>query len=158
VIETAVAPSVNADTATGAELEMVVPLPSRPSKLLPQQLTAPVFNNAHVWELPAVIETAVADPSVNAATATGTKLEVVLPLPSSPLPLKPQQLTAPVFNNAHVWELLAVIETAVADTSVNAATATGTELSVVLPLPSRPLPPFRPQQLTAPVFNTAHVW
>ena len=70
-------PSVNAATATGAELEVVVPLPSRPSLLEPQQLTAPVFNNAHVWKSPAVIETAVAPP-VNAATATGAELSVVV--------------------------------------------------------------------------------
>ena len=95
-------PSVNADTATGTELEVVLPLPSRPIPLQPQQLTAPVFNNAHVWEPPAVIETAVAPP-VNAATATGAELSVVVLLPSCPSPLEPQQLTAPVFNNAHVW-------------------------------------------------------
>ena len=119
VIETAVAdPSVNAATATGTKLSVVLPLPSCPLKFLPQQLTAPVFNNAHVWEPPAVIETAVA-PSVNAFTATGPELEVVVPLPSCPSSLLPQQLTAPVFNTAHVWELPAVIETAVADTSVN---------------------------------------
>ena len=56
-----------------------------------------------------MIETAVADPSANGSTATGTELEVVLPLPSCPLPLLPQQLTAPVFNNAHVWAPLAAI-------------------------------------------------
>ena len=71
-------------TFAGTELSTVVPLPSRPSLLEPQQLTAPVFNNAHVWEPPAVIETAVADPSVNAATATGAELLVVVSLPSRP--------------------------------------------------------------------------
>ena len=114
-----------------------------------------MFNNAHVWESPAVIETAVA-PTVNAATATGAELAVVVPLPSCPSPLVPQQLTAPVFNNAHVWEPPAVIETAVADPSVNG--------------PPQPAPNCQwccrcraarncwPQQLTAPVFNNAHVW
>ena len=90
-------------TFAGTELSSVLPLPSCPSLLLPQQLTAPVFNNAHVWKSPAVIETAVADPSVNAATATGAELSVVVLLPSCPLKFRPQQLTAPVFNNAHVW-------------------------------------------------------
>ena len=87
-----------------------------------------MFNNAHVWASPAVIETAVTPP-INAFTATGTELVTVVPLPSRPEPLLPQQLTAPVFNNAHVWASPAVIETAVAP-PVNAFTATGTKLSI----------------------------
>ena len=114
----------------------MVPLPSRPKSLLPQQLTAPVFNNAHVWASPAVIETAVTPP-INAFTATGTELVTVVPLPSRPEPLFPQQLTAPVFNNAHVWAWPAVIETA-GTPPVNAFTATGTKLSTVVLLPSCP--------------------
>ena len=137
MIEAAVAvPSANASTATGTKLSVVLLLPSCPLKLLPQQLTAPVFNNAHVWKTPAVIETAVAPP-INGFTATGTELVTVVPLPSRPERLWPQQLTAPVFNTAHVWEPSAVIETAVAP-PINAFTATGTELVTVVPLPSRP--------------------
>jgi len=83
VIETAVAPPVNA-TATGTKLSVVVLLPSCPKPLLPQQLTAPVLSTAHVRCAPAVTETAVAATPVNASTATGTKLRVVVLLPSCP--------------------------------------------------------------------------
>ena len=84
------------------EEQAVVRVPGRAKQLEPQQLTAPVYNNANVWKAPAVIETAVTPP-VNAATATGAELLMVLLLPSCPKKLLPQQLTAPVFNNAHVW-------------------------------------------------------
>ena len=107
--------------------------------------------------VPAVIETAVADPSVNAVTATGTELEV-----GGAVAELPETVPAPAVDGTRVQQRTrmgapAVIETAVADPTVNAATATGTELSVVVLLPSCPSP-LEPQQLTAPVFNNAHVW
>jgi len=106
-----------------------VPLPSCPSPLRPQQLTAPVLSSAHAWYEPAVIETAVAPP-VNAPTSTGAELRVVVLLPSCPYMLSPQQLTTPVLSTAHVWYLPAVIETAVAP-PVNASTNTGAGLSLL---------------------------
>jgi hypothetical protein len=67
-------------TATGVELSVVVPSPSSPKALRPQQLTEPPVRRAHVSLPPAEIAVAVVMP----LTATGVELFVVVPLPSSP--------------------------------------------------------------------------
>src|SRR3954463_6120677 len=65
-------------TATGAELDAVVPFPSCPESLKPQQRTVPVLRTAQVWKLPAAIEIAVPSP----LTGTGDSRVVKLPSPS----------------------------------------------------------------------------
>jgi hypothetical protein len=67
-------------------------------------------------------------------TATGTLVESVAPLPSSPLPLKPQQYAAPAVVSAQLWRAPAEI----APKFRAPATATGNELLVFDPLPNCP--------------------
>ena len=66
------------ETATGAVLGVVVPLPSCPEPFPPQHLTSPP-TMAQVKLFPD--STRVAGP-VSPATATGTGLETVVPFPS----------------------------------------------------------------------------
>ena len=88
-------------------------------------------------------------------TSTGTKLLVVLPLPSCPKPLSPQHLTAPALVRAQVLALPALMA---ATPLASPVTSTGTSLRLmVLPLPSCPWSPL-PQHLRVPVLVRAHVW
>src|SRR5439155_7097056 len=96
-------------TATGAVLQgalpgqssgpVVVPIPSSPSPLYPQQYAAPLVAMPQACvpkglEPPAAaLTSAKIDPPV---TTAGTELLVVVPFPSSPLALSPQQYAAPL--------------------------------------------------------------
>jgi hypothetical protein len=89
-------------TATGVELPLVVPFPSCPLALSPQQSMAS-GSSAHVWVLPAAIVVALAIP----VTCTGVELHeppqsgpVVVPFPSSPLAFWPQQSMLPPVSSA----------------------------------------------------------
>ena len=83
----------------------------------------------------------------------GTELLVVVPFPSSPLPLSPQHHTVPPVFSAHVWSPPAVT---VAQSVACPLTWTGTELSVVVPFPSSP-ELLTPQHHTVPPVFSAHV-
>src|ERR1035437_8557912 len=85
-------------TATGVELSVVVPLPSSPGPLDPQQRTELSVRRAQVWRKPAEIVVAVVMP----LTATGVELFVVVPSPSWPQLLSPQQRTEPPVRRAQV--------------------------------------------------------
>ena len=75
-------------------------------------------------------------PVESPVTATGVALSVVVPLPSWPKTLSPQHLTVPpVLVSAQVWKPPAAIG---GDAAQSPDTATGVELSVVVPLPSWP--------------------
>jgi hypothetical protein len=76
----------NVDTFTGTELWVVVPFPSCPLLLRPQQASAPVALRAQACESPTWISTAL----VRLLTVTGTRLGVVVPFPSCPCELSPQ--------------------------------------------------------------------
>src|SRR5580693_4983993 len=76
-----------------------------------------------------------------ARTATGTSDSLKVPLPSSPLPLDPQQSTWLVDNSAQkpkspptAWVAFVILRT-----------DTGTSEELKVPLPRSPLPPY-PQQ------------
>jgi hypothetical protein len=58
----------------------------------------PFARTAHEWSRPALIALA----SVKPLTKTGIDESVVVPLPSWPSALPPQQLTLPLAINAHV--------------------------------------------------------
>jgi len=77
----------DAVTKTGVGLSVVVPLPSSPYQLAPQQRTEPPVRRAQVWLPPAEIAVAVVMP----LTTTGVELSVVVPSPSSPYPVGSQQ-------------------------------------------------------------------
>ena len=104
---------------TGTALSTVDPRPRLSP--LPQHHTVPSLRTAQVNEFPALMSTA----SVIPLTGDANKLFVVVPLPSWPNKLAPQQCTAPLSTSAQAWS-------APADTLVyvGAAIATGTELSV----------------------------
>src|SRR5690348_8811919 len=81
-------------TRTGTAESRVVPLPSWPSGLLPQQYARPSRRRAQVWDFPWV--TSIARALAGRRTATGTTeyIAVVAP-PSVWLELSPQQKTLP---------------------------------------------------------------
>ena len=81
-------------TSTGVRLPAVVPLPSWPERLRPQQLTPPAIVSAQVCQELALIATIVF-PALVKSTSTGTRLLVVVPLPSWPASLAPQHFTPP---------------------------------------------------------------
>src|ERR1051325_4235220 len=85
------------ETATGTFVESVVPLPSSPKPLNPQQNALRAFVSARVWRAPAGMRENVSDP----LSGTGTLLFVFEPLPSCPEALLPQQYAAPDVTNPH---------------------------------------------------------
>jgi hypothetical protein len=133
--------SVGIVTATGVALSTVVPLPSIPFQFHPQQYTVPVVVNAHgdIPE-PELLVIAVNETLAGIVTATGVVLLVVVPLPSCPPLLSPQQYAVRVRVNAQVALRLPLI--AVNETPLGIVTATGVVLptgsSIVVPLPSCP--------------------
>ena len=82
------------ETYTGVSLWVVVPSPSWPFQLAPQQRALPLDRVAQVWELPAEMEMAVDIPE----TYTDVFLSVVVPSPSWPFSLFPQQRALPLFR------------------------------------------------------------
>ena len=100
VMAVAVCPSGRAMVVGVLEL-VLLPLPSWPSSLFPQQVTAPTFVSAQVWAFPA--ETDTAETSVLKETAVdGEFCESLFPLPCCPSALFPQQVTFPFSRVAHV--------------------------------------------------------
>src|ERR1700716_3115157 len=137
------------ETATGVEPSVVVPLPSWPLSLAPQQWRFPAVCRGQLWSPPAAISITV----LMAAPATGVGLSVFVPSPSWPCAFAPQHRTVPA-RRAQEWEAPASIAVAV----VIPDTATGVELSVVDPSPSWPLA-LSPQHLTDPGLpSSAQVW
>jgi hypothetical protein len=65
-------------TATGIVVVRLVPLPSAPDELSPQQYATPAAVKAQLWRFPALSFVKVSSPE----TGTGT-LESLVPLPSS---------------------------------------------------------------------------
>jgi hypothetical protein len=78
-------------TSTGVDRFVVVPSPSWPNPLSPQQYAAPLATRPQVWVPFTLIAANVTIPE----TATGVDLFVVVPSPSWPNELSPQQYTAP---------------------------------------------------------------
>src|SRR5450432_2096751 len=96
------------------------PSPRAPEALLPQHRTAPVESRAHVCSSPAAMAfTGFARP----VTLTGALRCMVVPSPSCPWRLSPQQRTAPAPLIAHAWR---------APTAIALAVDPGTVTSVVL--------------------------
>ena len=91
-------PRPGKSTSTGLAEVVVVPLPSWPESLAPQQNTRPSFKRAQLCCAPAVISTAPASPE----TAAGRARSTVLPSPSCPASLAPQQATVPSLFRAQV--------------------------------------------------------
>jgi hypothetical protein len=89
------------DTVTGTRLSTVLLLPSWPKLFTPQHRIVPLASNAQVWTPPLAIEIDVAD--VIPETVTGTRLLVVLLLPSCPELFFPQHWTLPLASRAQVW-------------------------------------------------------
>src|SRR5437870_1511420 len=83
------------ETLTGVDRFVVVPSPSWPWMLSPQQRTVPA-TSAQVSSRPAAIAAAFVRPE----TLTGVGRLVVVPSPSSPEPLSPQQRTVPSASRA----------------------------------------------------------
>src|SRR5947199_337740 len=75
------------ETSSGTLLFVVVPVPSWPYRLSPQQSAAPPVVSPHVWLAPRLSAAKLNPPE----TGTGTLLFVVVPSPSSPRTLSPQQ-------------------------------------------------------------------
>src|SRR5437879_2251447 len=142
-------------TATGVVPHAAEPAPLLPSGFAPQQYAAPLVVTPHAKPDPALIALKVSPP----ATATGVVLHawgcetlkqfwgpVVVPMPSSPAMLSPQQYAAPTVVMPHAKPppprpppTLTVVKAS------PPATGTGVRLPVCVPVPSCPAP-FPPQQ------------
>src|SRR5206468_12447297 len=115
-------------TVVGVEEFAVLPLPSRPSPLRPQQRALPSCRRAHMWKIPASMATAVVIP----LTVTGVgSMRVVggamgAPSPSWPYVLSPQHRIVPSWSRAQVYQPPAERATAV----VMPLTVTGVGLKV----------------------------
>ena len=73
------------DTATGVALAVVVPLPSAPSPLAPQQYAAPVVVTPQANPFPALTDANVSPPDTGPGVVVGFWPNAsVVPLPSSP--------------------------------------------------------------------------
>jgi len=84
-------------TLTGVKRFSVLPSPRLPSVLAPQQRTEPLPRRAHAAKSDAAISTT---PLVNPVTCTGALRARLLPSPSCPTTLEPQQCTDPAWVNA----------------------------------------------------------
>jgi hypothetical protein len=93
VIPDNVVPTAVPTTVTGTDLLVVVPSPSRPEPLFPQPRAVESARTAQVWfetaEMWVIPDNVV--PALVFTTVTGTDLLVVVPSPSWPAPLNPQQ-------------------------------------------------------------------
>jgi len=94
-------PVCKRSTATGTKLSAVLLLPSCPKSLLPQQLTTPVFNTAHVWPTPAETCGVTPVPNVLLRSKTpavfGANTEAKLPdTPATTGPSTPKLLPVPI--------------------------------------------------------------
>ena len=96
---------VRPDTVTGVVELVVVPSPSCPKSLPPQQRAVPSASSAHVCIHPAVMATAPVRPD----TTTGVVELVAVPSPSCPESLPPQHLAVPSASSPQVWSQPAVI-------------------------------------------------
>src|SRR5450432_1030870 len=77
------------ETATGTEELVVVPLPSSPRRLLPQQTTVPLGGMAQEWLAPAAMNVA------PTGMVTGIGALAVPPFPIWPSELSPQHWVTP---------------------------------------------------------------
>ena len=148
-------PLVNPVTVTGELTPVAVIAPGFEVTLYPvidvPPLLAGGVNDTAALPLPAVAVPMVGAPGAE-NVIVGTRLPVVLLLPSWPVLLLPQHCTPPL-TIAQLWASPA----ATAVTLLPAAIAcTGVRLVAVLLLPSQPLP-LLPQHCTPPL-TTAQLW
>jgi hypothetical protein len=144
-IATAVLPVPRLDVWVGVFRLVVVPSPSMPPSFHPQQLTDALSRIAQVWYCPEEIATAVL-PVPRLEVWVGVLLSLVVPSPSPPTPLYPQQLTDALSRIAQVWYCPEEIATAVLPVP-RLEVWVGVLLSLVVPSPNAPLTLY-PQQLT----------
>lgn len=137
----AIAPETSA-TATAKGVLRVVPSPSWPSALSPQQRTVPLATRAHTWRQPAATPTASPTPGTSVGTVS-----------KPPDAFSPQHWTVRFPRTAQ--ERYARAATAMA--SVIPDAATGVVTADVVPLPACP-ESLLPQHVTAPAARRAHVW
>src|SRR2546429_414908 len=94
--------SAGAITSTGVNSWVVVPSPNWPLPLKPQQYAAPAAVTPQVWRKRAL--TAAKLTPGGAFTSTGVNSLFMLPSPSCPLALSPQQYAAPAAVSPQVWK------------------------------------------------------
>ena len=154
-IATAVLPVPKLSVWVGEFRRVVVPSPIWPHPFSPQQATEPSSSIAHVCVWPDVIDTAVL-PAPRLAVWVGACRSVVVPSPTRPNTLCPQQATEPSSSIAHVCWKPAEIATAVLP-APRLAVWVGTCRSVVVPSPSLPNEFFPPTDDRAVVKQCARV-
>src|SRR5205814_1156441 len=133
----------------GTERSSVVPSPSWPKLLFPQQSATPSERRAQVWAAPA----ASASTSARIFTATGVSDVDAEPSPSWPELLLPQQTAVPSPRRAQVWLAPAAISAA--------PSSPGTGPGVSAPVARAPAPSCptsaAPQHQTEPPAVTAQL-
>ena len=109
------------ETATGVDRSSIEPSPSCASRLYPQHRTDPSLRRAQKWLNPALISTTSARPGTAPAVPRG---EVLLPSPSCPRLLSPQQRTLPSVVQTQVVPPVATMPTALATAGTTVGVAT----------------------------------
>ena len=138
---------VRDDTSMGHCVD--VPVPSCPELLFPQHISMFVEFMTHADDPPADIALF---PAPRVMSSIGVFADTYVPMPSCPTELPPQQNTAPVLVNAHVW----LVPAEIAWTPESSSTTwVAMLLDAEEPSPSRP-DPFEPQHSAAPPDVTAH--
>ncbi len=137
-------------TGVGTFRSPPAPAPSWPLPFAPQQNAAPAAVTAQVWLSPTAMA---ATPLARPKTAVGVVRCVHVASPSWPLPLYPQQRTAPAVVSAQVWNMPAAMDTTPLP---RPETGVGVDRAKVVPSPSWPLPLY-PQQTAPPPGVTAQV-
>src|SRR5689334_7783361 len=94
-------PSGQCETATGEVRCVEVPSPIWLKLLRPQHQVCPLPSSPQLCTEPMLTWVKVTPTGCD--TDTGTRLEVVLPVPSCPLLLKPQQYACPPLVSPQVW-------------------------------------------------------
>ena len=143
---------------TGLVASEIVPFPSCPKELLPQQTAEPTEVTAQVFLRLAEIPTTDLPASAPPVIATGEVARGPLdPLPSCPSSLLPQHAAIPSSVTAHVRTMWTEIPAICFPAKSPAATETGKAEPATPPLPSCPKPP-SPQQAMLLSDNKAHEW
>src|SRR5512133_2083298 len=147
----AATPRASRETLAGNRRSPLLPSPSCPEPLSPQQRTPPARLRAQVWFRPAATATA---PRASSERAVGRVRVFVVPSPSCPATFRPQHLTAPRRVSAQVcWPPAAIAVTPL----VSPETEAGTARFAFVPSPSCPYR-LSPQHSTAPALVSPQAW
>src|ERR1035437_7230403 len=132
-------PRYGVATATGMLLPVLLWLPYWPLLFLPHAASVPFPQSARLSPAAVIAVTVLPANTPEESTATGTRLSVLPPLPSSPSPLLPHAASVPFEQSARLCDPPATMAvTVLPESTPEPVISTGTPLSAVPLLPSWP--------------------